>query len=147
MTKQVMIDVKDFLTTYRDGQFKRIVDLDSLRMNHSNGEIIDFLKSYLREKEKSLRNMILIDKTHPKIDEIVVAMFRLHMAINTLEDRNSVYFNEKEVRRVVKLKRGTGKSGELYRRNRSGDSMSRFREDKDNDGKDQHPGDKTRSVA
>jgi hypothetical protein len=146
MTKQI-IDAKDFLTTYRDGQFKRIVDLDSLRMNHSNGEIIDFLKSYLREKEKSLRNMILIDKTHPKIDELVVAMFRLHMAINTLEDGNSVYFNEKEVRRVVKLKQGARKSGELYRRDRSGDRMSRFREDEDHDGEDQHPGDETRSVA
>ena len=147
MTKQTMIEAKDYLTIRKDSQSRRIVNLDSLRENHSNIEIVDFLKSYLGEKERSLKNMILVDKTHPKVDELVVAMFRLHMAIRTLEDGNSAYCNRKEVRRVVKFKRGAAKGGELHRGNRSGDSLPRFREDEDHDGEDQHTGDQTRSIA
>lgn len=110
MTEQIIIDAREFLTTQRDGEFKRILDLDSLRRNHSNAEIIEFLKAYLKEKEKSLKNMILIDKTHHKVDEIVASMFRIHMALRTLEDGNTIYLEGKEVKKVVKFKRGAEKS-------------------------------------
>jgi hypothetical protein len=110
MTNQTMIDAQDYLTIKNNDQIKRIVDIDTLRMNHSTIEIITFLKGYLKEKEKSLKNVILIDKTHCKVDEIVTVMFRLHMSIKTLEDGNCIYLERKEVRKVVKFKQGTAES-------------------------------------
>lgn len=139
MTEQMLIEAKEFLATQKDGQIKRIVDLDSLRINHSNKEIIEFLKAYLNEKEKSLRNMILIDRTHHKVDEIAASMFRIHMAIRTLENGNSIYLERKEVEKVVKFKRGAEKSCELHRRYSCSDRVPRFGKDKDHDGKDINP--------
>jgi len=149
MTHQTIMDAQMYLTIQRRDQFKTIVDIESLRKKHSDEEIIDFLKGYLREKEKALRNMILIDKTHRKIDELAAAMFRLTMAIKIMEDGDSIYLNQKgkEVKKIVRFKRGTEKSSKLYRGNRSSYRSSRVRENSNHDGKDRDTGDKARCIA
>ncbi|MGO9137224.1 MAG: hypothetical protein ACLQBC_06095 [Syntrophales bacterium] len=140
MTQQTIMDAQIYLTTQRGDEFKRIVDIESLRRKHSDEEIIDFLKDYLREKGKSLRSMILIDKTHRKVDEIVASMFRLTMAIKTLEDG-------KEVKRIVEIKQGTEKSGRVLKRDRSSHSSTRKRKDLCNDGEDRKTRDGTQRAA
>jgi len=147
MTNQTFMEAIEYLTIKNNGQSRRVVDIGLLRMNHSNQEIIEFLKGYMREKEKSLRDMILTDKSHPQIDEIVAAMFRLHMAIRSLENGSSIYLDRREVRKVVRFKQGTKESGELHEGNSCGHSVSRFRKNKDHDGTDKYSGDETRSIA
>ena len=149
MTHQTIMDAQMYLTIQRGDQFKRIVDIESLRRKHSDEEIIDFLKEYLREKGKSLRSMILIDKTHRKVDEIVASIFRLTMAIKTLEDGDSIYLNHKgrEVKKIVRFKQGTEKSSKFHRGNRCSHSSTRVRENKNHDGEDRDTGDETRSIA
>lgn len=155
MTRQNIIDAQGYLTMRKNECTRRILDIHSLMRNHSQSEIIQFMKEYLREKEKSLKEMVLTDKSNHRVDEIVAAMFRLHMAIRILEDRYSVYgiseknikSNEKEVAGIVKFKQGTEKSGKLHRRDSGSDSLSRIREDQNDDGKDQSSGDETRCIA
>ena len=149
MTHQTISDAQMYLTIQRGDQFKTIVDIESLRRKHSDEEIIEFLKGYLREKEKALRNMILIDKTHRKVDELAAAMFRLTMAIKILENGDNIYLNHngKEVKKIVRFKRGTEKSSKLHRGNCSSHSSTRIRENKNHDGEDRDTGDETRSIA
>jgi MFS superfamily sulfate permease-like transporter len=90
MTEDIIFEAQDYLTIENDGIKKRIVDLDSLIKRHSMDEIISFLKDYLGEKNRALKNLILIDKTQRRIDETVIAMFRIHMAIKLLEDGKEV---------------------------------------------------------
>jgi hypothetical protein len=99
---------------------------------HNVNEVIKFLKDYLHDKEHALRNMILIDKTHPKVDQLVVAMFRITMAIKTLEEG-------KEVIELERSKQGAKKSRQLYKRNSSSDCGPRQRKNSDNDGEDRIP--------
>ncbi|MGO9138139.1 MAG: hypothetical protein ACLQBC_10795 [Syntrophales bacterium] len=149
MTHQTIMDAQMYLTIQRGDQLKTIVNIESLRRRHSDEEIIKFLKEYLREKEKALRNMILIDKTHRKVDEIVAAMFRLTMAIKTLEDGDSIYLNHnrREVKKIVRFKQGTEKSSKFHRGNRSSHSSTRVGENKNHDGEDRDTGDETRGIA
>ena len=90
MTEEIIFDAQDYLTIESEGIRKRIIDLDSLIKRHSMDEIISFLKSYLGEKNKALKNLILMDKTQRRVDETVIAMFRIHMAIKLLEDGKEV---------------------------------------------------------
>ena len=90
MTEEIIFEAQDYLTIENDGMKKRIIDLDSLMKRHSMEEIITFLKDYLGEKNRALKNLILIDKTQRRVDETVIAMFRMHMAIKLLEEGKEV---------------------------------------------------------
>jgi len=142
MTIQTLFEAQDYLTIMRHGDLKRIVDIDALRKKHSTDEIISFLKDYTREKEKCLRNLILMDKTQRRVDETVAAMFRLHMAIKTLESDLDVINipDGKEVKQVVQLKQRTEKGGRVSKRDRRRHSGTRKWKDKHHDGKDRDTG-------
>jgi hypothetical protein len=90
MTEDIIFEAQDYLTIENNGMKKRIIDLDSLMKRHSMDEIISFLKDYLGEKNRALKNLILIDKTQRRVDEAVITMFRLTMAIKLLEDGKEV---------------------------------------------------------
>jgi len=90
MNETIISEAQDYLTVEKDEGYKRIVDILNLLQNHSINEVILFLKDYLKGKEQALRNLILIDKTHRRIDQYVSAMFRITMAIKTLEEGEEV---------------------------------------------------------
>lgn len=146
---QTLYEAQDYLTMMRHGDLRRIVDIDALRKKHSTDEIISFLKDYTREKEKSLRNLILMDKTQRRVDETVAAMFRLHMAIKTLENDPGVINipDEKEVKQVVQLKQRTEKGGRVSKRDRRRHRGSGKRQDKHHDGKDWDTGQGVQRAA
>jgi len=127
---QLIQDAQQYLTFHSNGNTRMIVDLNHLWMNHSIPEVIDFLKHYLHEKQKSLRNMILIDKTHRKVDELVSQMFRLHMAIRILD--------RKEVNLVERSQQGATKSCKIPARNKRRHSDTGKRQNKNDDGKNRH---------
>ncbi len=98
MTKEIIQTAQEYLTvaTKENGK-RKIMDIDQLLENHSSEEVISLLKIFLKEKQIALRDFILEDKTKPEIDETVAVMFRVTMAIKTIQ-------NGKEVRDVERAK-------------------------------------------
>lgn len=97
MTSEMIQTAQDYLTVSGNGRKKKIVNIDHLLKKHPPKEVADFLKTILKEKQDKLRDFILQDKTKPEIDETVAIMFRITLAIKTIE-------NGKEVRDVDRAK-------------------------------------------
>jgi len=140
MTKESILEAQDFLRVRTEDGFKRIIDIESLLNNHSPEEVIDFLKSFKKEKEKSLRSMIQIDKSHKKVDQIVGSMFRVSMAIHALE-------NGKEVIRIERPEQGAKKSCKFHKRDSVRHRDTWERQDKNHGGKNRVPGEQTKRAA
>ena len=98
MTKEIIQTAQDYLTVAaKENGKKKIMDIDQLLRKHPSEEVINLLKIILKEKQVKLRDFILEDKTKPEIDETVALMFRVTMAIKTIQ-------NGKEVRDVERAK-------------------------------------------
>ena len=98
MTKEMIQTAQEYLTVAaKENGKKKIMDIGQLLRKHSSEEVINLLKTILKEKQVKLRDFILEDKTKPEIDETVAVMFRVTMAIRTIE-------NGKEVRNVERAK-------------------------------------------
>ena len=140
MTKESILEAQDYLRVKTEYGCKRVLDIHSLLKNRNISEVISFMKDYLREKEKTLKNMILIDKTHPKVDQIVAAMFRISMAIKSLEEG-------KEVIKLERSQQGTEESGRFHKRDSGGHSGSGIGENPGHDGKDRKSGQTIQRAA
>ncbi len=140
MTKEYILEAQDYLRVKTEYGCKRVLDIHSLLKNRNISEVISFMKDYLREKEKTLKNMILIDKTHPKVDQIVAAMFRISMAIKSLEEGKEVIILERS-------QQGTEKSGRFHKRDSGGHSGSGKWQDSGHDGKDRKSGQTIQRAA
>ena len=98
MTKEMIQTAQEYLTVAsKENGKKKILNIDQLLTKHPSEEVINLLKTLLKEKQIVLRDFILEDKTKPEIDETVALMFRVTMAIRTIE-------NGKEVRDVERAK-------------------------------------------
>ena len=137
MTKETLAEAQDYLTMDKDGVAKRIVDISLLMKKHTPKEIISFLQDYAHEKEKALRNLILIDKTLRKVDEYAAALFRLHMAIKTLEEGLKVICiaNRKGVTTIEQSQQRAKESGKLRQRDSGGNHGTGSRENGSHDAK------------
>ncbi len=133
-------EAQEYLTINKDGKKELIVGIDYLSENHSRQEIVRFLKGYLHEKEKLLKSLIHDDKSSIQVDQTVAVMFRIHMAISIIEKRM-------EVNTIVRFKQGTEKGSRVFKRNRRSHSSSRFRKDKNHDGKNWDARHRIRRVA
>jgi len=161
MNKKSMRAAQKYLTCYKNDIRKRIVDIRRLSRDHTTQEIIAFLKDYLREKEKGLKNMLLIDRTNRRVDEMIAAIFRLYMAIQVLEeDRAVLQFAKqdesrekmiiksgKEVSGIDATEQGATTGGRLYQGDSGRDRRPGQREDQDHDGENRYPGHETRRAA
>jgi len=139
MTKESIMEAQDYLRVKTEYGCKRLLDIHSLLKDRNISEVVSFMKDYLREKEKALRNMILIDKTHQKVDQIVASMFRISMAIKSLEEG-------KEVILLERSQQGTEKSRQFHKRDSGSHSGSGIGKDILHDGKDRSAG-KTAQCA
>jgi hypothetical protein len=139
MTNETLSEAQDYLTVGKEDGYKRIVDIQHLLQSHSIDEVIAFLKDYLKGKERALRNLILIDKTHRKVDQYVAAMFRMTMAIKTLEGE--------EVAQLERSKQGAKESGKLHHRNSGSYHRTRSRKNRSDDAKNRTAGDETQRAA
>jgi hypothetical protein len=90
MTVETVKDAQDFLTVTNNGQVKRIIDIEMLLERHGSTMVLSFLKDILKEKQRILRDLVVTDKTTPKVNETIAAMFRIHMAIKTIEREREV---------------------------------------------------------
>jgi hypothetical protein len=92
MSRETIQEAQDFLTMISEDRVRRIIDIEPLLARHPKESVLSALQDLYREKEKVLKKLIHEDKTSSKINEIIVAMFRIHMAMKTIEGE------EKEVK-------------------------------------------------
>jgi hypothetical protein len=140
MRKDIIYEAQQYLTIEKDDGLKRIINIEDLLRRHSVKKVVGFLKLYLREKEKELQNLIRTVKTEKRIDELIAAIFRMHMAIETLE-------NGKEVIAFERSQQRAEESGRFHKRNRRRNNRSRSRKNRGNDAKDRTTGYPTQRAA
>jgi hypothetical protein len=85
MREQTLKQAQEFLTIVHNGETKRIIDIELLVKRHQRETILSFLKGLLKEKQKALKEQVADDKTDCSINETIAAIFRIYMAIQTLE--------------------------------------------------------------
>jgi ATP-dependent DNA ligase len=91
MDRETIQTAQEYLTVATKGNGKKkIMDIDQLFENHSSDEVVNLLRTILKEKQVALRDFILADKARPEIDETVAVMFRITMAIRTIENGKEV---------------------------------------------------------
>jgi hypothetical protein len=106
-SEKLIKEAQDYLTIGTMGNGKRkIIDIAQLLKRHPSEEVLNFLKTMIKEKHQILRDLIITDKTKPEIDEVVAILFRVTMAIKTIE-------GEKEVKDVGRTKQRTRGSSQF----------------------------------
>ena len=86
MTKRLIKQVQDFLTVVDADYTYQILPVEVLLMQHSPEKVVGFLNLLRQDYKKELREILKENKTHPKINHLVVLNFRLKMAINTIRN-------------------------------------------------------------
>jgi hypothetical protein len=83
MTKKVISTVQEYLTIVGEVKVYQIVDVVPLLKRHPAEAVIGFLNQLRFEYKTELGKLIKVNKTDPRINELVAKNFRLKMAINT----------------------------------------------------------------
>ena len=86
MTKRVINQIRDYLTIVTEDRTYQILPVEVLLMRHSPEKVAGFLNLLRQDYKKELREILKENKTHPKINHLVVLNFRLKMAINTIRN-------------------------------------------------------------
>ena len=87
---QTVREAQDYLTVIRGKDTKRIIDIETLLNRHPTQAIVWFLRRLYKEKQRKLQQLIETDKTSPEINETVATMFRIRMAICTMQEEREV---------------------------------------------------------
>ena len=90
MTIETLKEAQEFLTFMNNGHVKRIIDIEKLLERHPVTMVLSLLKDLLKEKQRTLKELVVTDKTTPKVNDTIAAMFRIHMAIKTIEEEREV---------------------------------------------------------
>ena len=86
MTKRVINEVQEFLTICGEDRVYQIVNVEILLKRHPPHVVIGFLDLLREDYRKELKQLIQVNKTNPKINELLAKNFRLKMAINTIRN-------------------------------------------------------------
>jgi len=90
MTNHTLDDVQDYLTFISDNRVKTIMDVRSLIEKHPSNKIVSLLENLAKRKEEILLELIEEDKTSSIINETIATVFRLNMAIETIQKSNAL---------------------------------------------------------
>jgi hypothetical protein len=85
MTKKIVNQVQDFLTVVGPDHTYQIANVGLLLWRHSPEQVVGFLNQLRQEYKKELRELLRENKTHPKVNYLVVHIFRIRMAIKTIQ--------------------------------------------------------------
>ena len=88
MTDHTIDAVQDYLTIISENRVKRIIDVRTLMKRHPSDAIVSLLETLAKKKEEILMELIEEDKTSSMINETIATVFRLHMAIETIQKSN-----------------------------------------------------------
>ena len=90
MTNQIIETVQDYLTMISDNRVKRIMDVRLLMERHPLKTVVSLLDDLARQKENVLEELLAEDKTSSIINETISTIFRLNMAIETIQKSKEV---------------------------------------------------------
>ena len=87
MYRYIIDNVQQFLTVVEDDgdRVSQIVNVQFMLLRHPPETVISFLKDLYKYQSKKLGKLIRKDPTSTRVNDIVVKMFRLKMAINTIK--------------------------------------------------------------
>ncbi len=85
MTTDTIQTVQSCLTVRKNGNTRKILDVEALFKRHGNGQVLTLLLDLQKEKQKELVNLMRGDRSIYTIDETVAQLFRLHMAVKVLQ--------------------------------------------------------------
>ena len=85
MSRDQIQEAQDYLTVISENKVRRIVDVEHLLARHPKESVLSFLEDLYKEEQRALKEMISADKTSSRINELIVSMFRIHMAMKTIE--------------------------------------------------------------
>jgi len=94
MTKRVINQVVEYLTIVTEDRTYQILPIEVLLWRHPPDDVVGFLNLLRQDYKKELNQLLKENKIHPKINFLVVQIFRLRMAIKTIQK-----FQREEVRR------------------------------------------------
>jgi hypothetical protein len=100
MTKRVINEVQEFLTVVSPDHTFQIVNVEMLLKRHPPDAVVGFLTLLRADYKKELKELLKENKRHPKVNYLVVNLFRLRMAIKTIQ------------RAQKEVKRGQGNEAE-----------------------------------
>ena len=86
MTKRVINQVRDYMTIVTEDRVYQICPVEMLLRQQTPEAVVALLGQLRAEYKKELREILKDNKTHPKINHLVVLNFRLKMAINTIKN-------------------------------------------------------------
>ena len=85
MTTDKIAEIQNYLTVDY-GEYKKIIlDMNLILRRHTPENVVTFLYQLIKEKERALRNLIITDKTSPKVNDTVAFMLRVYLVIKILE--------------------------------------------------------------
>ena len=76
---------QEYLTICHNGQRKEIINVQDLFERHGIKPVLNLLKDFAKEKKDKLVKLVNEDKTRSEVDETISVLFRLTMAIRSLE--------------------------------------------------------------
>jgi hypothetical protein len=108
MTKRVINQVRDYVTIITEDRVYQICPVEMLLRQQTPEAVVALLGQLRAEYKKELRAILKENKTHPKINHLVVLNFRLKMAIKIIQkyQRKEVKRHEHEIEQ-----RAAGSSG------------------------------------
>jgi hypothetical protein len=86
MTKYTINQVSDILTIVTEDRIYQICPIQVLLRRHPPQAVVGFLELLRADYKKELGKILRENKTHPKVNHLVVLTFRLKMAINTIRN-------------------------------------------------------------
>jgi hypothetical protein len=85
MTKRVINQVRDYLTIVTEDRTYEICPVEMLLWRHTPEQVVGFLNQLRQEYKMELREFLRENKSHPKVNFLIVNIFRLRMAIKTIQ--------------------------------------------------------------
>ena len=85
MTKRVLNQVVDYLTIVTEDRIYQILPIEVLLRQHTPPDVVGFLNLLRQDYKKELNQLLKENKTHPKINFLIVNNFRIRMAIKTIQ--------------------------------------------------------------
>jgi hypothetical protein len=85
MTKRVINQVRDFLTIVTEDRTYEICPVEMLLWRHPPDDVVGFLNQLRQDYKKELNQLLKENKVHPKVNFLVVNIFRLRMAVKTIQ--------------------------------------------------------------
>ena len=90
MTKKIISNVQEYLTVVSDDKCYQIVNVELLLRRHPPEAVIAFLDQLRTEYKKKLGQLIKINKTDSRINDLLAKNWRIKMAIITIKNAREV---------------------------------------------------------